>query len=143
MFAHCCRSCVCLKECIFINSSACVVLKPKMDKQQCYKCLINLQHCLTGCQSPKHRPAHILTHTHRTRQTLTTCCAEPYRLSGVLQYDITTPNETKISLITSSAHFYAIQMQGLFCTTFSSHMVLPSSPFCCHYCLCTEHRLRA
>lgn len=89
--------------------------------------LINLQHGLTVCQSQQHRPAH----TH-TPQTLTTCWAEPYRLSGVLWYDITTPNETKISLITSSARSHASQMQGHSTPVFSSPMVPPSSPFCCH-----------
>lgn len=55
---------------------------------------------LTFCQSQQHWSAP----THHKTHTLMTCWAEPYRLGEVLQYDITTLNETKISLITSSAH---------------------------------------
>lgn len=99
---------------------------------------IKLQQHLKVGHSGKHRPA-THTHTHtKAQQTLTACWAEAYRLSGGLCYDISTPNETKISLISSGTRSHASQAEGCFCTTSSSPMVRPTPTFGRHKVPCTQ-----
>ncbi len=66
--------------------------------------------------------------TH-TPQTLTTCRAELYRLCGLLWYDTTTPNETKISLIIGSAYLHASHKQGSLAQVLAPLWFGPLSPF--------------
>lgn len=80
-----------------------------------------------------------LLHTHtQARQTLAACWAEAYRLCGGLCYDISTPNETKISLISSGTHSHASQTEGCFGITSSSPMVRPTPTFGRHEVPCTQ-----